>query len=115
MSKDIKVTVTKSVSSSGSANISIEVDEDPINLINLGNTPIHWDIDDPNKQGWKFTDDGIALKGSWSGKFVNHGAESGNKRYKWNRDNSDGIVYHYTISVTDDRSTATWDPSIINQ
>ena len=121
MDKDLKVTVTRveatSVNPSAKhTTVSITIDEQPAYLNKHGNDiKIRWKIDDPSNQGWKFTDDGIALKGDWGGKFANEGSAHGGKHYVWKRIMADNGKYEYTIRVTDGVATASWDPSIINQ
>ena len=114
--RTVKVTVTlvSSGASAGPASIQIKVDPDRISLNGLGHgagAHVHWDIVTAD---WTFTSSGIAI-GNAGNRFSDKGRSNQNKRHTWQRDlPADQQEYKYTISVTNGKVVATWDPYIIN-
>ena len=117
MAVKVKVTVTQTA-----GKLAIDVDQEPIRLAGLGPVDIFWKV---KPSAWKFTEDargdstGITIKNLVANRFVDHKGrdDQGNPSkndHKWQRTQSDGNAYSYTISVTDGKNTIIWDPTIMN-
>lgn len=117
--KDVIVTVTK-MEVNDVRSIKIEVKPDPVDLQELNNNgTIQWKLDPQSVSVWSFDNaDGIAIART-AGLFTRNGAAPDKKVFTWTRnapDNSPNDYNHkYTIKVTDGTTTASWDPTIINQ
>ncbi len=113
----VYVTVTETVTGAGKA-ISISVDQDPVDISKERpdvDVTISWEL--VNSEGWDFihTHKGIDVDAP-AAKFNNRGSTHNWKKHGVvrNKNQQDGNDYQYTISVTDGKTTATWDPWIRN-
>jgi hypothetical protein len=114
---DVTVTYLAPSTPPGKTAISISADPDPIELQGIGHgagADIHWDITTP---GWKFVTNGVEIH-NHSGKFTDKHGSAGGQRHTWQRNVRDtdptSNKYKYTIIVTDQKTTVSWDPWIIN-
>ena len=113
----VYVTVTMDPIGAGKT-ISISVDQDPVDISNESNdadVTIEWQL--VNSAGWDFvhTHKGIDIHASTT-KFKNNGSTNNWQKHSCvrNKNQKDGNDYKYTISVTDGKTTATWDPWMRN-